>query len=287
MASRTKRAQAARQTVEILERGVYVGPGGLEVSIVKEQKAARSATVLYRPGDFDDLRRRRDQIIGERSEVRSTGFEVVNATTLRAARRLLAEPGCDRVFALNFASAKNPGGGFLNGSQAQEESLARASGLYDCINPIREYYDSNRLNPSCLYTDHMIYSPGVPVFRDDDDVLLDRPVLVSILTGPAPNAGAIRRNERRAVDQIEPVMRSRIDKVLTIAVVQGHHTLVLGAWGCGVFGNDPDRVAALFAEFWAEDGVYRSAFRKVVFAVFDRTADQSAILPFARRFGTP
>jgi uncharacterized protein (TIGR02452 family) len=287
MASKTKLAQTARETIEILERGSYIGPEGREVSIRSELKSARSGTVLHKPDDFEEIFRRRDQILLARSAVPSTGFEVVNETTLGAARRLLLQPGCDRVFALNFASGKNAGGGFLKGSQAQEESLARASGLYACINPIRTYYDANRSTPTCLYTDHMIYSPDVPVFRDDNNALLDRPYQVSILTAPAPNAGAVKRNEPRAVERIGPVMRSRIEKLLALAVVHEHQTLVLGAWGCGVFANDPDRVSALFAEQWAEGSPYRSAFRRVVFAVFDRTPDRSAIGPFASRFGTP
>ena len=146
--------------------------------------------------------------------------------------------GETRVLALNFASAKNPGGGFLKGSQAQEESLARASGLYACINPIQTGYEANRRNASCLYTDHMIYSPDVPVFRDDDDLLLDHPYLVSFLTAPAVNAGEVRLKEPgnvvpdRGGDAV-----GRMEKVLSLAVVHGHEVLVLGAWGCGVFGK--------------------------------------------------
>ncbi len=104
-------------------------------------------------------------------------------------------------------------------------------------------YEANRQSSSCLYTEHMIYSPDVPVFRDDDDVLLDEPYAVSIVTAPAVNAGVVRAKEPRNVARIEPVMRARIERVLALAVVNGHDVLVLGAWGCGVFGNDPTQVA--------------------------------------------
>src|SRR6185437_10556724 len=110
------------------------------------------------------------------------------------AGRLLRDEGADRVLALNFASARHPGGGFLKGSQAQEESLARASGLYACIAPLRGMYDANHRFRSCLYTDHLIYSPDVPVFRADNDSLLDHPYPVSFVTAPAVNAGAVRTN---------------------------------------------------------------------------------------------
>jgi uncharacterized protein (TIGR02452 family) len=286
MASRTQRSVAARETVEILKRGSYLGPEGRTVSIRIELESARTGTLLHAPEDFNEVFRRRDEILRDRLQSRPTRFEVANETTLASIRRLLDEPDSDRIFALNFASANNAGGGFLGGAQAQEESLARGSGLYVCIHPIRKYYEANRANPTCLYTDHMIYSPDVPVIRDDHDVLLDHPYFVSILTAPAPNAGAVRRNEPRNVARIEPVMRSRIDKLLALAVVHGHENLVLGAWGCGVFANDPELVAAWFADHWLEGSPYRSAFRRVVFAVFDRTPDQSVITPFASRFGS-
>jgi uncharacterized protein (TIGR02452 family) len=189
------------------------------------------------------------------------------------------------VLALNFASARHPGGGFLKGSQAQEESLARASGLYPCIAQLREMYDANARFPSCLYTDHMIYSPDVPVFRDDEDALLEHPYPLSFVTAPAVNVGALRRSEPEQMRQVEPVMLARMEMVLSLAVVHSHEVLVLGAWGCGVFANDPERVAGWFQSHLAGTGTFRRAFRKVVFAVFDRTETQSALRPFQRRFG--
>ena len=146
-------------------------------------------------------------------------------------------------------------------------------------------YEANRRSSSCLYTEHMIYSPDVPVFRDDDDALLDEPYPVSFVTAPAVNAGVVRSREPRNVARIEPVMVARIESVLNLAVVNGHDVLVLGAWGCGVFGNDPTQVAGGFARHLKGDGRFRSAFRKVVFAVLDRTSDRSVIEPFERHFG--
>src|SRR5262245_25091434 len=244
MANRSQRAQIAQETVSISRCGWYETPGGTRVSISDALDHARTHTRLYTPDDFDELERRCAGMLAERDPF-ETRFEVVNETTLSAASRLLAEQPGVRVLALNFASARHAGGGFLNGSQAQEESLARASGLYSCLVRQRGYYDANSACRSCLYTDHMIYSPDVPVFRDDDDALLEQPYLLSFLTAPAVNAGAVRRSEEK---EIEPVMRSRIAKVLTVAVVHEHDTLVLGAWGCGVFRNDPRRVAQWFHE---------------------------------------
>lgn len=189
------------------------------------------------------------------------------------------------MFVLNFASARNPGGGFLGGSQAQEESLARSSGLYPCLMAQFALYEFNRGNPSCLYSDWMIYSPGVPVFRNDDGVLLDAPYDATFLTAPAVNAGAVRQNEPDAVGRIDATNRERARKLLWIANHHGHRTLILGAWGCGVFRNDPRAMAGMFADLL--HGEFAGCFDRVVMAVYDRTAGQQVLAAFTQAFGAP
>ncbi len=279
MASRNTRARIARETVEILERGWYVAPDGGRVSVAESLAGARAGTRFFGPDDFGEVFRRRDARAGRPAD---TEFRVSNCTTLVAARTLI-RAGIDDVLCLNFASAKNPGGGFLNGSQAQEESLARASGLYPCLLECRAVYDANRQFDSCLYTDHMIYSPRVPVFRDDDDALLAETYVVSVITAPAVNAGALRSNER---PHIERTMLARTEKVLALAAAYGHEALVLGAWGCGVFRNDPADVARWFRHHLCGNAALRGAFRTVVFAVLDSTPDGRNIRPFEGQFGS-
>jgi uncharacterized protein (TIGR02452 family) len=142
MSKRTTRAQTARQTLTILEEGAYLHPSGKRISLRDELASAHLRSVLYAPDDFRAVFRQRDQRLRDRPPT-PIAFEVVKETTLHAARRLAqGEPGA-RVLALNFASARHPGGGFLKGSQAQEQSLARASGLYGCIAPFRQMYYAN------------------------------------------------------------------------------------------------------------------------------------------------
>ena len=172
------------ETVAIVGAGTYVAPSGSTVSIRDAVRTAVGATVVIRPGES----------VAASAGPFETAFEVRNESTFAAARRLVGRFGPGRVAALNFASAKNPGGGFLSGAQAQEECLARASTLHACLAPQHVYYDANRACGSVLYTDHLIVSPGVPVFRDDADELLETPWAVTILTCPAPNAGAIAAN---------------------------------------------------------------------------------------------
>jgi uncharacterized protein (TIGR02452 family) len=286
MAKRSTRALIAQETLDILRTGGYLNASGQRVSLGDDLASARARSALYAPQQFKAVCRSRDQLLQDRSGHPPAEYEVVNETTLHAAQRFLATQPDARVLALNFASARHPGGGFLNGAQAQEESLARASGLYTCIVQFREMYDANEQFGSRLYTDHMIYSPDVPVFRSDDDVLLERHYLLSFVTAPAVNVGAHRGNDPDYLRQVESVMRARMEKVLSLAVAHGHEVLVLGAWGCGVFRNDPEQVAGWFHSHLAEDGLFHRAFRKVLFAVLDHTRDQSTIRPFERYFGT-
>ena len=282
MANRSARAAVAKETIEICERGDYV-VGERGVKIRSALTASRDQTVLYSPDDFVDLFSRRDARLEERGRGQ-TSFEVRNETTLSAARRLSSS---GKVLALNFASAKNPGGGFLGGSEAQEESLARASGLYACIAPVRRYYDYHRSRRSCLYSDHVIFSPGVPVFRDDEDRLLEEPYPVDFLTCPAVNAGAVRANEPDQIGKIISTMSGRMEKVLSVAVAHHAEQLVLGAWGCGVFRNVPSDVASGFEKHLRKGGRFEGAFQHVCFAVLDRGADGKTLTPFQNLFGGP
>lgn len=207
---------------------------------------------------------------------------MTDETTGQAGRRLVHDEGAARVVALNFASAKNPGGGFLGGAKAQEEDLARCSALYTCQLTQRAYYDKNRRVGSMLYTDHMIYSPDVPFFRDDRLELLDAPFHLSIVTAPAPNAGEASGRGEGAM--VKETLAARAGKVLAVAAAHGHRCLLLGAWGCGVFRNDPHNVAEAFAT-WLAHEAFQGAFDRVVFAVYDRAKNRPNYSAFVDRFG--
>lgn len=281
MDNRSQRARIAAETVEIINSGSYLSPSGATVSIKDAVDSAVSHTRSITPDETQSLRTGAGVLMSQREL--STLFDVQNETTFAATWRLVGEFGPGSVAALSFASAKNPEGRFLGGSQAQEESLARASALYACLQGQMQYYEANRRAPSALYTEHLIVSRRVPVFRDDVDRLLEQPWEVTIITAPAPNAGAIGRNEPHALNKIEPTFRRRIEHVLSAAVVYDQTALVLGAWGCGVFGNDAAMVAELFGDFLLHDGPFAAAFAKVTFAVLDRQGDTFAA--FARVFG--
>jgi uncharacterized protein (TIGR02452 family) len=250
------------------ERGAYQAPSGRTVDIRAEIAQAVQGTAAYPP----DV-----PLPATAFGPHTTAIEVTNETTLSAAGRMLAQ-GLSTV-ALNFASATNPGGGFLNGARAQEEYLARSSCLYACIrdNPL---YAFHRAQNDPFYTDYLLYSPAVPVIRGDDGVLLELPYFLSIITAAAVHANQVPQ-ARRA--EITPVMWRRILKVLAAGVAHGHDAIILGAWGCGAFGNDGNEIAHLFRT--ALDENFRGAYRKVVFAIVDWSYERRYIGPFEGAFG--
>ena len=269
--------QISKETLSIIDRGWYETRSGKRIELQAAIKAAVAATKLYRPADVDNL-------LVSRKEVRGPvpNLQVTSETTAQAARRLVEKDKVAHVLALNFASAKNPGGGFLGGAKAQEEDLARVSALYTCQLAQPAYYEANRATASMLYTDHLIYSPGVPFFRSDDLKLLETPFLVSIVTSPAPNAGEAMRRDSGAGPNIHATLESRAGHILAVAADKGYRTLVLGAWGCGVFRNKPTEVAAVFHRWLS--GRFKGAFDLVVFAIYDHTREGSTLDAFQRQF---
>lgn len=217
--------------MDITQRGSY-RTNGTDVDIRAAVADAVSGTRLHQP----------DEVLPEATPAAPV-VDVTNESSLAACRRL-GEP----VACLVFASARSPGGGFLNGAQAQEESIARGSALYPCQLAAGEFYERHRAERGLLYSDRVIHSPGVPVFRDDDDALLERPHLVSFLTAAAPNRAAVAREQPEHLDEVPATLARRARRVLAVAAAHGHRRLVLGAWGCGVFGNDAATVAAVFRD---------------------------------------
>lgn len=198
-----------------------------------------------------------------------TRVQVTNETTLGASRRLV-ERGL-RSLALNFANGVHPGGGFLYGATAQEEVLCRSSALYQTLinDPM---YQEHQKRPLPDSTDWAIYSPDVPVFRTDDGTELQQPWLLSLITCAAPYAPAIGQ------PQAGDLLQKRIHRVLAIARSYEHAALVLGAWGCGVFANDPHRTAIDFRQALEND--YSGAFSDIVFAITDWSPERKFLGPF-------
>lgn len=257
---------------EIAARGTYTTDDGVAVDVSAGLAAARAGTVSYAP----ERLARMVQAAPPRGQ--RPVIEVTGEGSVAAARRLFGDGTCGAIGVLNFASARNPGGGYVGGARAQEEDLCRSALLYTCLLEAPDYYAAHRASSDLAYSHRVIVSPGVPVIRDDHGALA-APFPVTFLTSPAPNAGELAR--RSATLDVPTILSQRAERVIAVAAHHGVRTLVLGAWGCGVFRNDPAHVADAF------DTALRTwgpAFDRVVFAVWDRSATSPNRAAFDARF---
>ncbi|MDU1890142.1 MAG: TIGR02452 family protein [Dysgonomonas sp.] len=268
---------SAKQTIDIIEKGYYE-VNGLKIDISSLVKDSVDNSVIYTEDFFEREEKALKKMVENKNN--QTIITVRNCTTMQAAEGEINEGG--HIACLNFASAKNPGGGFLNGAKAQEESLSRGSALYPTQTKFfKEMYEHNRSRDTYLYSDRMIYSPQVVFFKDDNEELLEKPYLMDVLTSPAVNIGAIEQNNRpHELAKAEQVTLERINRMLSVFALHEVDTLILGAWGCGVFRNKPIAMANYFGGFLAKGGIYSKCFKKVIFAVYDRSKDQRIINAF-------
>ena len=155
---------------------------------------------------------------------------------------------------LNMASMKRPGGGVANGARAQEECLFRCSNLYHI--------------PQSMYPlqlDDSIYSKDVSFVRDGDYNILDNPVMCDVITIPAIN---LNTDDGKSLgDKYESYMLDKMFYMLNSALLSGCDNIILGAWVCGVFNNNPEIVAELFKE--TLEGDIKNYYKNIVFAVIN------------------
>lgn len=182
----------------------------------------------------------------------------------------------------NFASASNPGGGVERGANAQEECLCRCSGLYFCLDTPEMwegFYKPHRSARDPIHNDDIIFTPDVTVFKTDtaDPELMAESEWydVDVITCAAPNLrerpsngfneGDGHHAAKISAEALAEVHEKRLKRILDAAVLEEDEVIILGAFGCGAFRNDPGIVAAAARNVLQE---YRSAFRIIEFAVY-------------------
>ena len=194
-----------------------------------------------------------------------TEILMMQCVTVDAAFHLSSAKTGGKICLLDFASYKEPGGLFLQGSLAQEESLCHESLLYPVLDShqvMAMFYLPHKKMLNCgLYHSDLLYLPGIPFFRKGSMVPFD------VIVCAAPNKKTAQRYQGVSDEEAERAMQHRIDSVLYAAWDQGVEVLVLGAFGCGVFGNDLVSVSRQFAKLLK--GKYKNCFREAVFAVPD------------------
>lgn len=272
-------AAIAKDTLRIIAEGGFTRSDGTRVDLKQAIFRAEVGTRTVSPEELEkwlSSKRRPNTVLKSPARIHVTG-----ETTQEATHRLMLEGDVDPAV-LNFASATRAGGGFLTGARAQEEDLCRCSALHPCLATQTEFYALHRMQASHLFTDRIIYSPKVPFFRIHAKHRLDHAYEASVITAAAPNVTKLKRDDVFDPVEVEVIMRRRVGNVLALAEHFGHRVLVLGAWGCGVFGNDPVRVADDFGS-WLASLRFSGSFDRVVFPVFDPRPGKPNFQPFFDR----
>lgn len=260
----------ARETLRIVREGRY--------RISSEQEVMLPSPSGYGTAEVIDTRQNRESATGRNFGSSSCRFSVVAQDTLEAARHI------SHPVVLSFANAFVPGGAFLLGSGTQEESLCRRSALYAAISSreAKGFYCYSRTHPVSQPHGRILYVGDVCVFRGMDNGLLEKPYVVDVVSAAAPNRRGFdcllsrrRRNE---------VIIDRIRAMVFAAASHDRHSLVLGAWGCGAFGNSPEDVAGCFKRVLVDEGLC-AFLDEVVFAIYGGEASRN-FLAFQNAFSS-
>lgn len=279
-----------QETLQILDKRRYTVHG--KTVHLKLSKREMEVVHVLLPENVRDICGRTDfekvHVLGR------CGYGCVNEDSFAAARqqysnfRYMFDRDSRPVLVLNLANPVNPGGGVRHGARAQEEDLCRKSSLLLSLESRRasRYYQYNRSLHSYMGSDAMIFTPKVEIIRDENGNLLDETVIVAVLTCAAP---MVRQGkEGMSEDEYQNMVYNRIMGMLKCAAYFGYKNLVLGAWGCGAFGNDAHVMSDLFYKALKEmeyNGLReKDFFRSIDFAVLDRTADQYNFKEFCRNF---
>lgn len=273
--SRESRKKIATENMDVLRLGFYtLNDKKIELTIPKSR---RQAVEVYTPDLLVNLH------VGNQMMYDSTNVIVNDLNSFDAAWQM-RESG-RKILVLSFANAYNPGGGYLRGANAQEEVLCRQSSLYQSISGSQalEMYEANKENvASNTDLDYLLLSKDVEVFRRADGSFLPEPYQVSVMSLPAPNtrvkAGKLNSEE------LGEERRHKFRLGIQVAAKEHYDTLILGAWGCGAFGNPPKDVANdMYQVLVEEKWMYH--FKNIVFAVYDTKDERPNYNAFLERFG--
>ncbi len=277
------------ETLGILEKGVYVKDG--HTVPLKLKRTAMVKSDVFLPDEIDRLRRAR---LPKSPGADRCAYDCVNRDSFARALELVVDArrlggrGAKReVLVLNFANPVSPGGGVRGGARAQEEDLCRRSSLLLALEgkDARPYYRYNRARDPYVGSDAVIITPRVEILRGEDGELLEESAVVAVMTCAAPVKYGLSGMTAR---DYERLFTRRVEGMLLCAAREGYRFLVLGAFGCGAFGNDARDVSDIFYKVLRDidrSGTGEgSVFRRVDFAVLDRSPERYNFNEFCRNF---
>lgn len=253
--------------IEAAHLGFYITQDGHKVEWSEQVKNACNLKISIPPNQ--NLRYFRNM------PTLNTKIQITNETTLGASQRLI-KAGLHPL-ALNLANGIQPGGGFMYGAKAQEESICRCSALFPTLLGDK-MYEEHQKRPLPDSTDWAILSPKVPVFRSDNGAELLNPWLLDFITCAAPFAPTVGQPLSRNL------LKVRIHRLFAIAKSYEYSTLVLGAWGCGAFKNNTQDTAIDFLDILTND--YSNTFSHIIFAIADWSPERKFLGPFRDTFST-
>lgn len=258
------RAKNNRETINV------VIPKVLKASPRAQSAISRSKLIPYTSG-FEPLKKDKTSEPSASDTPELPRISVIQSDSYDAAVTLIsAKPGI-RVGVLNMASSYQPGGGVLKGSLAQEESLCSRSTLYPSLQ--ESFYRLPALSA--------VYSPDIAVFRNSElngTAILPKEewafvdvISCAALKGPDVDINAEGRKVY-AREKDREIMTLKVRLILQVARENGITHLVLGALGCGAYGNPPGEVAKIFKKVICGDKRkygYAEGIEEIVFAIFD------------------
>ena len=278
-------AKIFEDTTKIIKAGFYTAPSGKQINL--EMETMISGAVCYK----EELPAQKPVAVEGKTKIMVEGNDC-----LVAAQRL-AENGYNPIL-LNFASGGHPGGGVESGARAQEETICRRSTLTRSIfsfsdNYSRKYGYEHRTGnnyPLDNLDFSAIYSPAVTVFREGKEcTLMENPYQVAVITCAALNLNgrySLKLTpEGKMPERAKEIMRNKIRTIFRIALLHGHDSMILGAFGCGAYRNPPEEVAAIFRQILEEEE-FRNSFRLVTFSIIDdHNSRNGNLIAFQKEFG--
>ena len=266
-----KRVKILRETMKAAEDGCYFVEER-EVKIPVSFEQIKEVT-LYAPEQVAQLSEQ-DTRVNEPTRIKLRNQDTLEAAfELHQRRKETEKP----ILILNFANPHRPGGGIRSRPGTQEEHLCVKTTVL-CSLETEEAWPFYQTNLDCgtqAQTDTILFSPNTLVIRNPDLSLREDPFPVAVMTVSAPIASRMEVSE---LPDLENILNRRIHGMLRAAAAEGYTRLVLGAWGCGNFGNDPELVARLFHDNLT------GIFEEVTMAVFDHSEDQYRYSCFAKYF---
>jgi len=283
---RRQLADVFQQTIDIVQEGRYTSENGEEVTLLDNEPMLKGSRFYTKPLDASKVPTLSERTLMERGEKENQGtveggkaeecktkIIVRNDDSIHCGHSLQLE-GYNPVV-LNLASRRNPGGGVKNGSRAQEESLFRSTNLFLSMYRYAEYAEDYGLEKSRFQYPMPvrfggIYVPKATVFRagaKDDFALLDTPYYMSFVAVAAINHPELDADGNICQEDAN-LTKNKMRTMLRIGLLNGHDSIVLGAFGCGAFHNPPKHIARLFHEV-IDEKEFKDKYKLIAFAILE------------------